>query len=86
MIFWHSVRAATGRLEVIEAYHCVEDAIKDMALLAWEDPGNHCTDYLVDEQTGAAVAVAIFGPEQELLVTCADGRRLRFEMPEQYKE
>jgi hypothetical protein len=86
MIFWHSIRAGTGRLEVIEAYHTLEDAIRDMALLAWEEPGNHWTDYLVDEQTGEAVAVAIFGPEQELLVTCADGRRLVFEMPESYRE
>ena len=57
-----------------------------MALLAWEQAGNHWTDYLVDEQTGEAVAVAIFGPEQELLVTCADGRRLTFEMPASYRE
>jgi hypothetical protein len=86
MIFWHTVRAGTGDMEVVEAYHTLEDAIRDLQVQAWEEPGNHWTDYLVDEQTGEAVAVAIFGPEQELLVTCADGRKLTFEMPESYKE
>jgi hypothetical protein len=86
MIFWYSVRAETGKGDPVEAYHSVEDAIKDMALLAWEEPSNRYADYLMDEQTGEAVAVAIFGPELELLVTCADCRRLTFEMPETYKE
>jgi hypothetical protein len=86
MIFWHTVRAATGRMEVIEAYHTLEDAIKDMAILAWEEPSNCYADYLMDEQTGEAVAVAIFGPEMELIVTCADGRHLTFSMPESYSK
>ncbi len=85
MIFWHTVQAGTGRMEVIEAYHTVEDAIRDMAQMAWEQPTRRWTDYLMDEQTAEAVAVAIFGPEQELLVTLADGRRLAFEMPEFYR-
>jgi hypothetical protein len=86
VIFWNTIQADTGRVEVIEAYHSVEDAIKDMSLQAWEEPSNRWADYLMDEQTGEAVGVAIFGPEQELLITLADGRRLTFEMPERYKE
>lgn len=35
---------------------------------------------------GQVVATALFGPEHELLVTCADGRQLTFQMPESYRE
>jgi hypothetical protein len=86
VIFWQTVWAGTGDMEVVEAYHTLEDALRDLQILAWEEPSNCWVDYFMDEQSGEAVAVAIFGPEQELLVTCADGRRLTFEMPEQYRE
>ena len=86
MIFWHSVEAGTGHLEVVEAYHTLEDALRDVRLLAWEEAGNHYVNYLMDENTGEAVAIALFGPEMEMVVTCADGRHLTFPMPDTYKE
>lgn len=86
MIYWHTVQAGTGKMEVIEAYPTVEDAIKDMVILAWEEPSRRWTDYRMDEQTGEAVAVAIFGPARELLVAVNDGRQLAFAMPEFYSK
>ena len=73
-------------LEIVEGYPTLDDAIADMALLAWEDPGNHWLDYVVSEATGEVEATGLFGPGLELLVTTADGRRLGFEMPESYRE
>ena len=40
-------------------------------------------EYLTDFQVPRYM---LLGPGKELLVTCADGRQLRFEMPEKYKE
>jgi hypothetical protein len=86
VIFWNTFDALTGKTEPVEAFHSLEDAIKDMTLLAWDSPTNRWSDVLVDENTGEVVAVAVFGPELELIIACADGRLLRFERPETYKE
>ena len=45
---------------------------RDMALLGWEDPGNHWLDFGTDDESGEVVATGMFGPGLELLVTCAD--------------
>ena len=83
---WRTLNAATGRIETVEAYPTLDDAIADMAVLAWEDPGNHWLDYVVNEATGEVAATGLFGPGLELLITIADGRRMGFEMPEGYQE
>ena len=59
--------------------------IWEMACSSWEEPGNHWLSYVVDAG-GQVVATAIFGPEDVLLVTISDGRRLRFPMPELYRD
>jgi hypothetical protein len=86
MITWHTIQADTGHMEIVEAFDGLEEALAEMRLLAWEEPSNRYADYLLDQNTGEAVVVAIFGPEQELLVTCADGRRLSFPMPDSYRQ
>ncbi len=86
MFTWRTLDIATGRIETVEGYPTLDDAIADMALLAWEDPGNHWLDYVVSEATGDVAATGLFGPGLELVVTAADGRRLVFEMPESYGE
>jgi hypothetical protein len=85
-VTWHTLRVTDGKIEAIECYPTLDDCIRNMALLAWEEPSNAWFDYVTDDESGEAVAVALFGPGLELLVTCADGRQLNFEMPERYRE
>ena len=79
---WRTLSIASGRIEVVEGYPTLDEAIADMALLAWEEPSNQWLDYVVSEATGEVAATGMFGPGLELLVMTADGRRLGFEMPE----
>ena len=83
---WHTMGVGESRVQDVDTFHTLDEVIQDMALLAWENPTNHLVDWITDDEKGEVVAVAIFGPKHELLITCADGRVLRFEMPEQYKE
>jgi hypothetical protein len=83
-VTWQTLRVATNRIEIIECYPTLDDCIREMALLAWEEPSNAWFDFVTDDESGEVVATGIFGPGLELLVTCADGRKLTFEMPESY--
>ena len=55
-----------------------------MACWSWEEPGNRWLSYVVDAAR-LVVATAIFGPDDALLVTLTDGRRLCFPVPEGYR-
>ncbi|WP_337173578.1 hypothetical protein [Paludisphaera sp.] len=84
MFTWRTLRAGDGRIETIDAWETLAAVIWEMACTSWEDPGNHCLSYVVDD-AGQVVATALFGPEESLLVTISDGRRLRLPMPEFYR-
>lgn len=85
MFIWQTVRASDGRLETVDGWTTLGEIIWEMACSSWEEPGNAWLSYVVEEATGQVVATAIFGPEGELLVTLADGRRFRFPVPEFYR-
>jgi hypothetical protein len=81
---WMTMEMDDHKVQEVEIYASLDEVIEAMGQTAWEDDSNKLVDWVCDEEK--VVAVAIFGPEKELLVTCADGRQLRFEMPERYKE
>lgn len=85
MFTWQTLRAGDGRIETVDHWPTLGEVIWEMACSSWEEPGNHWLSYVVDA-AGQVVATAIFGPEMELLVTVSDGRRLRFPVPEFYRE
>ncbi len=82
---WSTLDARTGRIEVIECYSSMEDAIGDMKLWWWEDD-RPSVDFVTNDDTGAVAAVAMSGAERELFITTYDGRHLTVEMPDSYKE
>lgn len=86
MYAWHVVRAKDGRVELVDGWDSLDAVIAEMAASSWEEPDNTWVSYVTDDTTGDAMAVALFGPGQELLVAVSDGRQLRFEMPERYRE
>jgi hypothetical protein len=86
MYVWHVARAADGRVVLVDGWDTLDAVIAEMAALSWEEPGNAWASYVTDDITGDAVAVALFGPGMELLVTVSDGRQLCFPMPEFYRE
>ena len=86
MFVWHAIRAGDGRVALVDGWETIEAVIAEMAESSWEEPDNKWVSYVTDDGTGDAVAVAIFGPGAELLVAVSDGRQLRFEMPERYRE
>jgi hypothetical protein len=83
MITWYCMRPSTGAIDIVECYETLDSAIAEMELLAGEDPTNQWINYVVDE-SGDVIATGLYGPEMELIVTCADGRRLTFPMPDTY--
>lgn len=85
MFIWRSLRVKEGRIEEIDGWETLGAVVWEMACSSWEEPGNDWLSYIVDDATGQVVATAIFGPEMELLVTLADGRRMRFPEPEFYR-
>ena len=86
MYVWHVVRAGDGHVELVDGWESLDAVIAEMADSSWEEPDNRWVSYVTDDSTGEAVAVALFGPGTELLVTVSDGRQLRVEMPERYRE
>jgi hypothetical protein len=74
-VTWQILHASDGRLVTVECCPTLDDCIREMVLLTWEDP-NHWLDVVVDDGLGEVVATGLFGPGSEQLVTCADGRRL----------
>jgi hypothetical protein len=86
MFVWHTVRGLDGRVETVDGWEALDALIAEMAVSSWEEPGNGWASYVTDDATGEVVAVAIFGPGLELLVTVADGRQLRYPVPEFYRE
>lgn len=82
---WNTLDARTGRIEVIDCYTSMEDAIRDMQLWWWEE-SRPSVDYVTNDDTGAVAAVAMSGAERELFITTYDGRRLEFPMPDSYRE
>jgi demethoxyubiquinone hydroxylase (CLK1/Coq7/Cat5 family) len=77
---WYVVRGSDGTVEAVEGYDSIDDALVEMAN-ASDDLSNEWLSYLVDE-AGTIVATAIYAG-QELLVSCADGRRLTFSGPDE---
>jgi hypothetical protein len=86
MYLWHVVRAGDGRVEQVDGWETLDSVITEMAESSWEEPDNKWVSYVTDDSTGEEVAVAIFGPGTELLVTVSDGRQLRFPVPIRYRE
>ncbi len=85
MFTWHILRLAEGRIETVDAWPTLAAVVWEMACSSWEEAGNHCLSYVVEEATGLIAATAVFRPELELLVTASDGRRWRFPLPEFYR-
>jgi hypothetical protein len=81
---WNTMGMDDQRVQEVEIYGTLEEVLEAMSTTAWEDDSNKLVDWITDEEK--VVAVAIFGPDKELLVTCSDGRRITFEMPERYRE
>ena len=85
MFTWQTLRASDGRIETVDSWPTLGAVIWEMACSSWEEPGNHWLSYVAEDATGLVVATAIFGPENALLVTVSDGRRLTFPLPEFYR-
>jgi hypothetical protein len=85
MYVWHVIRVAAGRIELVDGWESLDALIAEMAKSSWEEPSNAWASYVTDDATGNAVALALFGPGMELLVTVSDGRRLSFPVPEFYR-
>jgi hypothetical protein len=86
MYVWYVERAGGDRVQQVDGWTTLDGVIAEMATSSWEDPCNAWTSYVTDDSTGEAVAVALFGPDLELLVAVSDGRQLRFPMPDRYRE
>jgi hypothetical protein len=86
MFVWHVVKAGDGRVELVDGWESLDAVIAEMAASSWEEPDNRWVSYVTDDSTGDAVAMALFGPGMELLVTVSDGRQLCFPVPECYRE
>ena len=86
MYAWQVVRGKGGRVETVDVWADLEAVVAEMATSSWEEPGNGWASYVTDEASGDVVAVALFGPGLELLVAVADGRMLRFPVPECYRQ
>ena len=81
---WNTMGVGDHRVKEVDAFPTLEEVLANMATLAWEDSTNHLVDYVTDDERGEVVAVAIFGPEKELIVTISDGRIIRYQMPHKY--
>ena len=86
MYVWHVVRGAERRVETIDGWPTLEAVLAEMAASSWEEPDQGWASYVTDQATGDVAAVALFGPGLELLVAVADGRQLRFPVPDFYRE
>jgi hypothetical protein len=76
---WNVVRGSDGKVEIVEGYASLDEAVAEMANY-WDDTSNAWGNFVTDE-AGEVVATAIYAGE-ELLVSCADGRRLSFNRPD----
>ena len=85
MYHWNTMSIKKGVPEVVDCWPTLDEAVAAMAKDSWEDTSRKLVDWITDEN-GEVVAVSIYGPELELLVTCSDGRRLLFPVPERYKD
>ena len=85
MFTWQTLRASDGRVDKVDGWRTLGEAVWEMACWSWEEPGNGRLSFVVEEATGLVVATAIYGPDGELLLTLSDGRRLRFPVPERYR-
>lgn len=85
MFVWQTLRADSGRVELVDRWPTLAAVVWEMACSSWEEPGNHWLSYVVDDATGEVAATGIFGPGGELLVTLGDGRRFTFPVPEFYR-
>lgn len=86
MYAWHVVRGADGRVEAIDAWQSLDAVIAEMVAISWDQPDCDWASYVTDDDTGAVAAVALFGPDRELLISVADGRQLRFPAPDIYRK
>jgi hypothetical protein len=83
---WNTMALNNPKRQEVDVFPTLGEVLECMAALAWEDATNKLVDYVTDDALGTVAAVAIFGPGKQLLVTCADGRRLSFKMPERYED
>jgi hypothetical protein len=83
MVTWQVMRGSDGKVEVVEGYETLDEAIADMAEYR-DDTTNQWGNFITDEED-RIVAVALYAWDG-LLVACADGRQLRFEMKGSHKE
>jgi hypothetical protein len=82
---WNTMGMKDHRVQEVEIYDTLEEVLEAMCQSAWEDDSNQLVDWITDENK--VVAVAIFERASlDYLVTCSDGRVLRFAMPERYRE
>jgi hypothetical protein len=82
---WLTMAIDDRKVQEVDIYSTLEEALEAMSMTAWEDDSGKLGDWVTDDEK--VVAVAIFErPSLDLLVTCSDGRILRFEMPARYRE
>lgn len=80
MFTWNTMSTRDRRVQEVDSWPSLDEALASMATKL-EDTSRRLVDWITDEG-GEVVAVSIYGPGLELLVACADGRRLEFPMPE----
>ena len=80
----HTLHSRDRRIETVGGWESLDEVVAAMAATSWEEPSNYWVSYVTDA-TGEAVALGLFGLGLDLLVVVADGRQLRFPMPERYR-
>jgi hypothetical protein len=82
---WNTMAVGETKIQEVDTFPTLGGVLLSMATLAWERPDNKLVDWITEDQRGEVVAIAIFGPAKELMITCADGMRITIDMPERYR-
>lgn len=83
---WNTMALKNPLIQEVDTFPTLGGVLMSMAAIAWERPDNRLVDWITEDRRGEVVAVAIFGPAKELMITCADGMRITIDMPERYKD
>jgi hypothetical protein len=85
MYTWHTMSTRDKRVQEVDSWPSLDEALSAFATQSWEDTSRRLVDYITDED-GQVVAVSIYGPNLELLVACARRRTLTMPVPEYFKD
>jgi hypothetical protein len=85
MFTWRTMAVGDGKIQEVDTLPTLADVLMTMAKLAWERPDNKLVDWITDDGRGEVVAIAIFGPAGELMITCSNGMKIIIDMPERYR-